>query len=343
MKEKLWKKYENHLLNEGVTQKRINKLKGMLKIINRGLKKPLENVTRENVENFVTKLHRDKFITEKGRPYSGSSKSDIKKFLKQFYKWLLGENESYPKQVSWIKTRISKDDQPKEKPILSYDEVLKLAKGFRKIEYRIMVLLLFDSGFRIGELLSVRKKDLLWEDFEENKKCFWINCNSSKTMTRKVPIPLFIEEIKTFVNSAYFQALKDDDLIFSMSYNALNKTIKNTAKRVLNQKISPHALRHSSATYYSKVYEGNMNLIGERFGWSFNSKELKTYIRRSGAYQRAGAKKVFENELIKLRGELEKERQQRNLLENRLKNVEGTLEKYRVAWRKAAESEGGVY
>jgi len=293
--DEVWKKYECNLLNQGISQKRILKLSYMYKTISRGLKKPLKEVTRQDVEDFVSKLHRNKFHREDGGVYSGSSKADIKKFLKQFYKWLLGEGETYPKQVSWLRTNISKDEKPKEKPTLSYDEVIKLANGFKKIEYRLLVLILFDSGFRIGELLSVTKKDITWEDFDRETKCFWINCNQSKTIVRKIPIPLFTEDIQNFINSSYYKGLNDNDKVWNLSNSAINDGLKRVAKEVLKKdRISPHALRHSSATYYSKVYDGNMNLIGERYGWSFNSDELKTYIRRSGAYQKAGAKKVYE-------------------------------------------------
>jgi len=323
MNEPLWLKYEDHLLNEGITHKRISKLKYMFSVANRGLDKPFEKVSREDMEAFVTRLHRDEFKTEKGEHYSGSSKSDIKKFVKQFWKWFKAE-DVYPKEVVWIRTRIGKDERPEEKEILSYEDVLKLSKAFIKVEYRVLVLLLFDSGFRIQELMSVKKNDISWEDFEENKKCWWIKCNVSKTITRKIPIALFTEEINAFVNSAYYRVLKDDEIIFNVSYNAINKTIKNVSKKILGKDISPHNFRHSSATYYSRVYEGNMNMIAERYGWQYNSKELQLYIRRSGAYQKAGAKKIYSNEIVKIKEENE-------LLKERLDGLEKEFNIFRKA------------
>lgn len=302
MNNELWSKFENHMLNEAVTKRRLKKLKQMFVTCERGIDN-LETANRKTIEVFINRLNKNEFKSLQKKDYSGSTKADIKKFLKQFYKWYKGKNEYYPKEVIWIKAKISKDEQPKEKPILSIKEVIKLANRFKKLEYKLLTLMLFDSGFRIQEMLSVKKKDLSWGEFIENEKCFWLYCNESKTEKRKVPIPLFTEEIQAFVNSSYFQNLDNEELLMPQRYDNICHLMKRHSLKLFgeNKIVTPHILRHSSATYYSQEYDGNMNLIAIRYGWSFSSKELKTYIRRSGAYQKAGAKKSFENEVIKLK------------------------------------------
>lgn len=302
MNKDLWEKYNSNALNEGLSQKRIAKLKLMFDTISRGLG-DLNKAQREDIEAFVDKLHKDKFTRLNGSPYSGSSKSDIKKFLKMFYKWLKGDNEVYPLEVRWIKTRIAKDEKPKEKEILSIKEVVKLSKSFKELEFKILTLLLFDSGFRISELLTAKKRNIKWEEYQDGKKCFWIECTESKTFPRKVPIPLFTDEIKAYLKSDIFQRLPDNMFLFNMSYSFLHNKFRDNAKRILNKHISPHSLRHSSATYYAKELEGNAMALAQRYGWAFNSKELQTYIRRSGTYQRATAQKVYSNEISKIKEE----------------------------------------
>ena len=80
----MWEKFENHLLNEGVTKKRVMKLRGMFMVVERGIQN-FDNATREDIEKFVTALHRNTFKKIDGKEFSGSTKSDIKKFLKQLY------------------------------------------------------------------------------------------------------------------------------------------------------------------------------------------------------------------------------------------------------------------
>jgi len=298
-----WDKFEEHMLNKGVTQRRIQKLQVMYNVSQRLLNKAPEQASREDLEVMVSKLHRNEVKSEKGKPFTGSTKADIKRFLKQFFKWYKGDNEVFPIEVRWINVRISKDEQPKEKPALSLEEARKLSNAFNKPEYRLIVLLLTDSGFRVGEMLSVKKRDLTWEDYDEGKKCFWIKCNASKTEIRKIPIPLFTEDIQAFVNSVGYQEKGDDELLFGIEYSNLVQRFKDASKKTLGKIVTPHALRHSSATYYAREYDGNMPMIAERYGWTFSSAQLKTYIRRSGAYQKAGAKKVYSNEVGKLKEE----------------------------------------
>lgn len=324
----LWSKYEDHLVNEGLTKQTIAKQKQMFIKCERGLSKKYKESKREDIEKFVTSVNKNQFKKLDGNNFSGSTKSDIKKFLKKFYKWLKGDCETYPKEVSWISTRIRKDEKPKQKPTLTHKEVVEFANTFQKVEYRVLMLLLFDSGFRIQEMLSVKRKDLTWEDFDTGRKCFWIKCNTSKTLTRKVPIPFFTEDIQTFVNSIYGKSLRNDDLLFNMQYPNIVKQMKNVSKKVfgltkegkLKKKISPHALRHSSATFYAKEYEGNVPMLAQRYGWSYSAKELQTYVRESGAYQKQGAKKIFVNEVQKLRTE-------NTELKERIEKIEKNQEK----------------
>lgn len=328
MEDKLWLKFENHLLNEGLTKLRIHKLKTMFNVCVREFSKPLDKCTRKDIELFLNKLNRDTITKKNGEKFSGTTKSDIKKFLRQYFKWLKGNNVDFPEEVRWIKTRISKDEKPEEKTVLSIQEVRSLANSFKNPDYSLIILLLFDSGFRIQEMLSVSKRDLTWDVFDENNnKCFWITCNKSKTLTRKVPIPLFTEDIKNFVNSSYFLELPDDKPIFEMSYANLRKRMIQNSKKVLKKEITAHCLRHSSATFYAREYNGNSMLLGNRYGWSYSSKELATYIRRSGTYQKEGAKKVYTNSLMKVQEENVLLRQR---MEEVKKELDGIKEQMRI-------------
>ncbi|MBN2142972.1 site-specific integrase [Candidatus Woesearchaeota archaeon] len=298
----LWTKFENHCLNEGLSRNRMKKLKMVYGLILRGFDDHnLDELTRTDIETFVNKLNRNEFKATSGTNYSGSSKSDVKKFLKQFWKWLKGDNEIYPPEVAWIKARISKDEKPIEKEVLSLNDTIRLANGFSRIEYKLLTLLLFDSGFRIQEMLSVKKKDLTWEEYAGEKKCFWMRCNLSKTYVRKIPVPLFTEDIQAFVNSTYFKGLASDSLLFVKGYATVRKILCERAVQVLGRKLSPHLFRHSSATYYARELEGDTLKLAHRYGWSLGSDEMKTYVRMSGAYERASVKKVYENETVKLK------------------------------------------
>lgn len=306
-KDKLWGEFESHLLNEGLTALRRNKLHTVYNISQRGLKGRLGKAGREELQEFLNALNRDKFRKLDGKPYGGATKSDIKKFLRQFYKWYKGDNEYYPKEVSWIKTRIPKDEKVTldDREILSKDEAARLALSFKKAEYRALVFILFDSGFRIRETLSIRKRDVTWEPFGEGEaeKCFWVACNESKTETRKIPIPLFTEELRAFLNSEYVRQKRDNDPLFPFSYSTVRKALDRGAARSFKgerrKRITAHTFRRSSLTHYAREYDGNLPMLSQRAGAA--EETLKVYVRKSGAYQKASAKKVYTNEVTELK------------------------------------------
>lgn len=317
----IWKRFESHMFNEGVTKSRIMKLKTMFNMAERGLNKPYNQLTRNDIENFIERLHRNQFKRVDGSNLSGSTKSDLKRFLKQFFKWYKGKGEFFPKEVVWIRIKISKDEAPEEKPIVSVKEIIKIANHFKRVEMRILTLLLFDSGFRISEMLSVTKEDISWEDYSEGNKCFWINCNESKTEKRKVPVPLFTEDIQSFFNSAYFKGLGKNDLVFKLSYDNYRNSLKNASRKTVGKIVTPHALRHSSATYYAKEFDGNSMMLADRYGWTYSSSQLKTYIRRSGAYQKIGAQKVYSNEVLKVKEENAKLKEDFEEIKKQMQNI----------------------
>jgi len=74
----LWNKYADHLINEQVTKITIKKSSSMFNAVIRGIQKPLEKVTRNDIEKFVTALNKNEFRKENNQNYSGNSKSDIK-------------------------------------------------------------------------------------------------------------------------------------------------------------------------------------------------------------------------------------------------------------------------
>lgn len=315
----LWEKYQSFLLGQALTKKRIKKLLQMFKVVDRGMKKPMNKASRNDIEKFVADLQNNKIKRKDGKEYSGNSKADVRRFLKQFYKWYLGDNEFFPKEVAWIKRNVAKDEQPEEKPTVTLQQIKEIANKFQKQQFKILTLLLFDSGFRISEMLSVRKKDLTWEDADEKNKCFWIYCRESKTFTRKIPITLFTEDIQEFYNSSYYGSLKQEDLLFNVNYFSYVKSLRNASMKVIGKRIVPHALRHSSATFYSSYYKGNMQMVADRFGWTYDSKQLKLYIRRSGVYQKDSVKVAFENETGELKKQLEEH-------EDKLKKMQKALD-----------------
>ncbi|MDY1591174.1 MAG: tyrosine-type recombinase/integrase [Methanofastidiosum sp.] len=123
--------------------------------------KTFSDWTKKDVIEVLEKIE----ITE----YSPHTKREYDKILKKFFKWHKGKDwEGF----ECIKGNRKIDRKP---DILSKDEVLAVIKAARHPRNRAMVALLYEGGFRIGELASIKCKDIEFNSY------------GSKTGERLVP------------------------------------------------------------------------------------------------------------------------------------------------------------
>ncbi len=80
--------------------------------------------------------------------------------LKSFYKQCFGEGLYYPKSVGWLKTSIKRTEMLLPEDILDEEDIQKMIDTVTNQRDKAIIALLFDSGIRAGELLSMRKKDI---------------------------------------------------------------------------------------------------------------------------------------------------------------------------------------
>jgi len=115
-------------------------------MIARWLNKPFEDAAKEDILKLVQKVELS--------DYSDWTKHDYKAMLKIFYRWLRG-TEEYPEEVKWIRPgRRRKKILPEE--LLTEDEVKKMVQVARNQRDKAFVLVLYESGCRIGEILSLK-------------------------------------------------------------------------------------------------------------------------------------------------------------------------------------------
>ena len=99
------------------------------------------------------------------------TKHDYKVVIKRFYKWLR-ENEGqdldkrqYPREVSWITVKMKKVRKRLPKELLSIEDVKKIANHANNLRDRCLILLLYESGARIGEILNLKIKDVEFDKY----------------------------------------------------------------------------------------------------------------------------------------------------------------------------------
>ena len=277
------------------------------------LNKDFDKVEQLDVEQFVLNLEANKVACRNGKPFSPETKLDYKKALRKFYKWLLGSNKIMPDLVDWI------DMTPAEfkTPSLSFLEIKKLVMYASSPKLKAAILVLFDSGARIEELLNVRIKDLELRD-----NAYYMHIPYSKTYSRTVGLPLCREVLDEWVEIHTNTASRDSQL-FPWQYNALRTLMGRLGQKVLNQNVHPHLFRHSSATYYASKL--NRHQLCYRYGWSMSSKMPDRYINRLGLTEQETVEKVTGDRIKGLAQENEQLKVDLELLKEKMNNLDDVM------------------
>lgn len=267
----------------------------ILKKISTWLDKPFDQVIQQDMEKLIEALENDQYCINvksnkqeipKTRKYAHSTKLDYKKTIRKFYKWLLGDNKHYPELVDWIDTY----DIVKEIPALTREQVEKLV-DVSNIRDKTIIMFLFDSGARIEETLNIRVKDLT-----KNEDTYKVRIVVSKTKPRTIHLPICSKYLELWLQE--YQYNTDEEFLFPINYNSLRMMLHRKSKSILNKRVTPHILRHSSATYYANHLSHYQ--LCYRFGWSMASKMPNRYLDREGIFEQETTKIIQTNDISNL-------------------------------------------
>ena len=186
---------------------------------------------------------------------------------------------------------------------LTEEEVKRIASSADNFRDRVFVLVLYESGCRIGELLPLRIKNI---QFDKYGAVLLIN---GKTGSRRVRVIssspalakwLDLHPFRNDPNSFIWIDLRNNGKL--LSYNAVCKMLRKLAEKAgVKKRINPHAFRHARATHLaSKLTEAQMK---ELFGWVQSSDMASVYVHLSG--------RDVDNALLRLHG-LAKEREDKD-------------------------------
>lgn len=239
-------------------------------------KTAFSKITREEVQTAVARIE--------GTDYAQETKHNIKVVVKAFFKHRLGEDEYYPKQVSWIKTTFNKSKKKLPEDMLTEGEVLRMVKAATSPRDKAMISFLYDSGVRVGELLGMKIKDI---DLDSEPAHVTVN---GKTGMRRIPILFSAPYLASYVEMLGGKKLGDYLWTAVGSWSNMNrrldepgarKVLREAAKKAgIGKRIYPHLFRHSRATYYAnRLTEQQLKAL---FGWTGDSKMVSTYVHMSG-------------------------------------------------------------
>ncbi|MDO8427667.1 MAG: tyrosine-type recombinase/integrase [Candidatus Diapherotrites archaeon] len=243
-----------------------------------------------DIKKLILKVERDLPIAE-------WTKQDYKKVLKRFYKWLLGKDLDHPDIVRWIKTRQPKNSMLPE-DLLTESDALKLVEHGSNLRDKAFIFVLYESGARLGEMLSLQIKDVV---FGEHITSISVK---GKTGQRRIPLVACSSYLSNWINQHPFKDNPEamlwtsvrktySDTENSMNPRTIKKMLEHTAKLAgIKKRINPHSFRHARATILAKkLTEAELKMY---FGWTQDSDMAARYVHLSG--------RDIDNAILKVHG-----------------------------------------
>jgi integrase/recombinase XerD len=259
-------KFFDKLFAEGLSKPRVLKYGYHLKRISECI--DFETATKEDITGFLSELEQSDF--------SEQTKRDYRVVLRRLFHYL-GKREL----VEDVRTTIKKN-RKKLPEILTKSEVEKIIEAARHPRDKAMIGMLYEGGLRIGELASLRMRNIVFDDHGAVIKV------RGKTGERRVRIVTFSSLVAKWAemhphydneNAPLWICLSGSN--DTISYRGIDKRIKGAAIRAgIKKRVNTHIFRHSRATHLANyLTEAQMN---EYFGWVQGSDMPATYVHLSG-------------------------------------------------------------
>jgi len=253
-------------------------------------KKPFNKATQDDLMNWEIELK---------KRFNDNSITLIETKIKIFYKYIknpvkfkksiVDQKEIvYPDCVKWIRTTKGKGLPITN--ILDQEQIKKLLDSCKDVREQVIIVSLLDGGLRIGELLSLRIKNI---KFDSKLGVNYI-LPISKTEQRKVQfflIPGSTIYVRDYLNhharkndpEAYFLYTDKQNIklekrpYLPLTDSGIWKIVKRISKTAGLKGVHPHYLRHMSATMCcAKGFTEPM--LRSRFGWSRSSNMPSHYV-----------------------------------------------------------------
>lgn len=244
----------------------------------------LDQANRQDLLQLVRKINQDEIGEQ---DHSIWTLCEYKKALKAYYSWLTGKE--HPEILDFMKVH----PKEREKPKVSKDELLNVRQVEKMINAcsnprdKVFLAMLWDSGARLSELLTLRWKDLVFED-NMVRTHIWNGKHRPRNIYLVESVPLLrrwrewkSQRTTLRPEMPVLTNYRPHDSTKNLSARNAAKQIQDIRDRIcLPDRIrtNPHAWRKARATDLAGkgMSQPNLNL---QFGWAPGSDASKYYIK----------------------------------------------------------------
>lgn len=203
------------------------------------VQKSPDQITANDIRIFLYQYQEQKKI-------SNRTLDKYREYISHFYQWAC--SEEYVEKNPTINVRPIKYEV-KPRQALSQIELEYIRKSCVTLKEKAIIEVLYSTGCRVSELAGLKKSDINWHD-----KTVHLFGKGSKHRTS------FLNAKAEVAISEYLASRTDDDESLFVSdrkpyhpikKDALEKIVRIISKRAtdhVNKKVTPHILRHTTAT-----------------------------------------------------------------------------------------------
>jgi|Deesub1362A_J573_1020465.scaffolds.fasta_scaffold00380_31 integrase len=279
--------FSEDLIAQGISELRVRSYVHYLRRILDVVKKDFREFTKEDVRKVI--VHYQELVNR--GEFSDSVVFEVKKTLKRFFRWFNRDDLVNWFTIGSVETKVSPHD------LITEDEFRKMLNACLNSRDRAFISLLYETGARIGEIASMRVKDV---SFDEFGAVVWLP--KSKTIKRRLRIVYSTKFLSMWLSD---HPLKEDpeaplwirltgkNRTAPMQYKDFQIQLKKIAKRAgIKKRIYPHLFRHTRAT---RILGEITESIGAKYmGWVPGSRMVKVYLHLTD--------KDVENAILEMHG-----------------------------------------
>jgi integrase/recombinase XerD len=264
-------KFLDQLYAEGLSKPRVLKYANHLKTMSERMEKSFVDAEKEDITAFLSQLEQS--------DYAPHTKRDYRIVVKRLFEFL--EKKELVKNV---KTTLKGNKKKLPAEIFTKAEVRKMIEAAGHPRNKAIVAMLYEGGLRIGELASLKIKNVAFDEYGAVIK---VRGKTGERVVRVVSSASLVaqwlemhprredEEAPLWVN------LSTNYKKEGITYQGIAQNLKRIARKAgVKKKVTPHIFRHSRATHLAKkLTEAEMNVY---FGWVQGSDMPATYVHLSG-------------------------------------------------------------
>lgn len=253
--------YRDQCFADGLGLHRIVKYLQLLKKLCQGSQTPISEISPMELTRIL----------------AGIERTDLSAWTKHDQKLALRKYLAFCKREDLVKLIRVKGAATNKLPeeLLSTQDISDLLESVSAAPLRMkaLVYVLWDSGCRIGEVLGIQKKNVIFDAIGA------VLTVEGKTGMRRIRVIESAGPLNEWISE---RSLNPDDRVFPLKYETARKQISVLARKAgIQKRIYPHLFRHSRATYLAGYLKEAQ--LCAHMGWTVGSQMARIYVHLNGS------------------------------------------------------------